>query len=58
MFERKDGRVYIDMPQEDYDRILFAIGYAASGIGPVKEWLGLANRLNEGNKDYRPYKVE
>jgi hypothetical protein len=70
--EREDGlitftgdRVQFDLSRKDFDReplvLLFTLGIAAgaSYSEPSLCWemLGLANRINEGNPNWTPYKI-
>jgi hypothetical protein len=57
------GEVVLTMSVNDYENLLLALGYAggaAAGrheIALFRNWLGLANRLNEGNARFTPYAV-
>ena len=66
-YSEKDGQVVLTMSREDYDLLLvvFAAATKLSLIGPMgnlivgpDEIIGLLNRLNQGNPEYRPYQIE
>lgn len=62
--DEKTGLVTVTLTKEDYDRVLLLLGYA-TGVrigskgtqGPMRleTILGLMDRMNEGNPNYRPY---
>jgi hypothetical protein len=58
MTRTADGRVQIDMSEDDFAMLLMALGVAtAAGISTPSDILALVNRMNEGNPDWRPYDV-
>lgn len=61
-YSEENGQVVLRMSREDYESLLMRLGtaftfYAAKPGGRDRE-LALLNRLNEGNPNYTPYKVE
>jgi hypothetical protein len=59
MFARKDGRVYFDLSEREFERLLLFLGMAAgANDGELAyEVTRLANVINEGNPDWIPYNV-
>jgi hypothetical protein len=56
------GNVVITMTQGDYDNQLLSLGAGSSALNrtgavPLRRSLGLVNRLNAGNPNYRPYAI-
>ena len=72
MFSRANGRVLIDISEEEYTSLLFMMGYAIGAqcdreLPPkrrnerdiqVARWLQLANSINEGNASWTPYEID
>lgn len=57
----KDCRsVTLTMTQDDYNTLLWALGYATGGAESIYRdtLLGLVNRLNIGNPNFQPYATE
>ncbi len=59
-----DGDVVLRMSQNDYNYILFALGYYTGGLMKDKNVAGadnvidLMNRINKGNPNYVPYSTK
>jgi hypothetical protein len=58
---RENGRVVIDISQDEFDELLLALGYAAGDLmregGNPYAMLRLANSINEGNPAWTPYEL-
>lgn len=62
MTAKKEGRVTIEMSEEEHDRLICMMGYAVGAAMRQDSdlgwgWIRLVNRLNEGNPDFVPYKI-
>jgi hypothetical protein len=57
--KRKDGRVYFDLNEGEFLRLLLFLGMAAGANDGelAHEVTRLANVINEGNPDWTPYDV-
>lgn len=59
--EDQDGNVVITLNRQDYDSLLLCLGYAIGGatkdnaLDIANVFLRLANTVNQGNPDWRPY---
>ncbi len=58
------GEIVLTLSPDDYDRLLIALGYAATaaarqrdGSLTVEKVFGLANRMLAGSPSYTPYEV-
>ncbi len=60
--KRENGRVLIDISEDEFETLLIVIGYAvgARSLGePLPHsWISLTNAVNEGNPRWTPYQVE
>lgn len=61
-YSEQDGQVVLTMSREDYDQLLLSIGALMILRMQYKDEIGklfeLVNRLNQGNPNFTPYKVE
>jgi hypothetical protein len=70
-YREEDGKVVLTMSREDYELVLMMLGTAAATtvadgilksvpllVYPTSKSLALLNRLNSGNPNYTPYRVE
>ena len=60
--KRENGRAVIDITEDDYEILLWALGVATTTTAPEGcpvNWrlLALANRINEGNPAWVPYEI-
>jgi hypothetical protein len=63
MYREENNQVVLTMSREDWGMLLIILGYAA-GCAAAEghsdgflDMVGVTNRLNEGNPNYRPYQV-
>ena len=59
---RKDSRVTLDMSEQDWEHLLFALGCALGAASNLDRstfygLLDLTNRLNQGNPESTPYEI-
>jgi len=58
----ENGQVILTMSANDWANLLMALGIAAGSLDPESPMLArvfnLVNRLNQGNPNYRSYRVE
>ena len=60
--QRINGRVIIDISEDEFESLLLALGYAIGarhrdeGAMP-KEWVRLVNAVNKGNQNFIPYEA-
>jgi hypothetical protein len=60
---KDNGDAEITLSRDDYNSLIFALGYAMGAAMKENEtkmansFIALVNRINEGNPDYIPYKV-
>jgi len=59
---RENGRVLIDISDDEYAQLLMLFGYAMGWKTNIyehipREWLILLNSMNEGNPRWTPYEV-
>ena len=54
----KDDLVVLTMTRSDYAMVLVALGMGLSTarFGGIDRWINVANRINEGNPNFTPYK--
>ncbi len=52
----QNGRVIIDISEQDFNLLLMCLGAATATLGTGM--LGLANRINEGNPNWSQYKLD
>lgn len=62
MITRNGDRVLIDISDTDFMTLMLTLGYAAgSALELDRSWMlvivRLLNSINEGNPNYRPYKL-
>ena len=61
--EDQDGTVIITLTHADYDKLLLCLGYASGSAMKEQEYtiadsfLELANSVNQGNPQWRPYET-
>ena len=62
--KRENGRVLIDISEDQFGSLLLCLGYAIGAAASdgkatktANNWLRLTNAINEGNPHYTPYKV-
>lgn len=61
MFRRENGRVYLDLSEDDFDALLLTLGYAAGAARDERDMrlsLRVANAVNEGNPQWTPYALD
>lgn len=62
MYRRENGRVVIDISEDEFAELLLAMGFAIGGAsgfqGFRQAWLRLVNSINEGNPNFTPYEVQ
>jgi hypothetical protein len=61
MMRRENGRVVLDISEEEYGMLLFAVGLATSSTNCVEHRAGvirLTNALNQGNPAWTPIDVD
>lgn len=62
-FTRDPEGVTLKLSEDDFASLLLVIGYATgaaryeSDMSLFYRWMALANKVNEGNTDYRPYEI-
>ncbi len=62
-YTRNGDRVTLDMPCEDYQRLLMMLGYVAGQEHAKGEmprfwgWIDLTNRMNATNPNFTPYEI-
>lgn len=64
-FKRDGDRVTLEMSAADYQMMLLALGIAAgnaakehgAGGRVMRDWIRLADRINEGHPEWTPYNV-
>lgn len=64
MMRRENGRVFIEISEDEWDVLLIVLGFAA-GHACDQDWerhlqrsiFRLANSINEGNPNWTPYYV-
>lgn len=57
-YREENGQVVLTMSREDYDQLIKMVATATVHFWPDTIWiLALLNRLNEGNPDWRPYRI-
>jgi hypothetical protein len=59
--QHDDGDIMLKMSQEDWSFLLFALGYFTGGREKESERavaIEFINRINEGNPEFKPYKVK
>ena len=59
-FSKENGRVKIDISEEEYTSLLMVIGYAAGSAANKSTFymcIKIANVINEGNPRYTPYEI-
>jgi hypothetical protein len=65
-YREENNQVVLTMSREDYELLLMVMGSAFGvakkfdgnlGLITADRVLGLTNRLNQGNPNYRPYEV-
>lgn len=60
-FRNAAGEIVLTMSEGDFELLLMALGYATGVVSMKKEpygWLiGLVNRINENNPNFRPYQI-
>lgn len=54
--KRENGRVIIDISEDEYQWLIFALGAATATLGPPV--LKLDNAINEGNPAWTPYPIK
>lgn len=58
-YSQTEDQVILTMTREDYNSILFALGYATGASSDLPDrknaLIELMNRLNQGNPNYTPY---
>jgi hypothetical protein len=63
IYTQQGERVTLDMTRDDYDKLMLMLGYATGAANMAGEltlfwsWLRLANELNNGNPNFRPYEI-
>ena len=57
-YSEKDGQVVLTMSKEDYSRLLVALEFALADPITRQRTIELLNRLNCGNPDCTPSRVE
>jgi hypothetical protein len=59
-YTERDGQVVLTMSKDDYEKLLFRLTKLEAGTHWrfIDEERSLLNRLNSGNPDYTPYRVE
>jgi hypothetical protein len=62
MMKRENGRVLIDISEDDFYGLVFVLGFAGgaaveqkNGVVTLRRTLELANAINEGNPNWTPY---
>lgn len=64
MFTKTDNGVCIEMSEDDFSLLLLTIGFAAGAQHQRNDKrsfnrsLKLANTINEGNPNWKPYEIE
>jgi hypothetical protein len=55
--KRENGRVYFDLTEEEFARLMLLLGIKVGERGPdnLREGLALANAINEGNPTWAKY---
>jgi hypothetical protein len=61
MMRRENGRVVIDISNDEFDSLLIMTGYAIAARRAHEPlpwgWVRLANAINEGNPNWTPYAI-
>ena len=58
-YREVDGRVHIELTREEYGLLNMALGAAASTeMGWGRDFIRLANTINDGNPNWTPYILE
>jgi hypothetical protein len=52
--QREAGRVRIDISEDEYELLMWALGVATFNDGPDWRLVELANAINEGNPKWTP----
>lgn len=59
--KRERGRVYIDLTETEFEMLILLMGQGAGNAmranDDLRPWLRLANAINKGNPNWRPYEV-
>jgi hypothetical protein len=64
MYSRQNDDVTLVMPVDEFELLLMALGYAAGAAHRDHDqhlfwrWIKLANSINRGNPQYRPYEID
>ena len=60
-YREENGQVVLTLSRDDYDRLLLTLGAGSAGMikhgADLDSIFSFADRLNEGNPNYRPYKI-
>ena len=56
-YSEENGQVVLRMSREDYE-LLMTLSWDDRDLTAEEEYRKMANRLNEGNPRYTPYRVE